>query len=261
MVDQLKLFGVDRYVLTARLRPAFLTLLPLFLLAAIWLPKVWSMLGALFGLLIGCGCTVLLSQITRYRGRRVETSMGERAGRLNTTAALRHRDQRIDRATKARYHDVLRDAGRIVPTSDVEHVDPETADDAYGGCTTWLLEQTRDRKRFPLLADELIDYGFRRNMLGMKLFAIPILIGALIVDGLATYLQWAGFDTSFWSAVTLAVGLTLGLAAWIGMVNAGFVADASEAYTVRLLAACDSLAGAKGRARPHKRTAKAAEEA
>ena len=55
-----------------------------------------------------------------------------------------------------------------VPNEAEEVADPGTADNVYDTCVRWLLEQTRDQKKFVLLFDENCNYGFRRNLWGMK---------------------------------------------------------------------------------------------
>ena len=51
----LKANGLDRYDRNARLYPAFLCLLPLFIIIALWLPAVWTLLGGLLSLAAACG--------------------------------------------------------------------------------------------------------------------------------------------------------------------------------------------------------------
>jgi hypothetical protein len=81
----------------------------------------------------------------------------------------RHRDDRLDAAAKASWCQFL--GGRIkekAPTAEAEAADPAGADAYYARCGDWLREHTRDRKRFKLIFEELVTYGFRRNLLGLK---------------------------------------------------------------------------------------------
>ncbi|MBU4038688.1 MAG: hypothetical protein KJ690_12040 [Alphaproteobacteria bacterium] len=234
-------FKMDRYDLNARLRPALLVALPVLLLAAFWLPQVWTLLGGIASLAITCGIALLLSKITRFLGRQIETKLAGRIGRLTTVAALRHANQRIDPVTKARYHNALRASGHIVPTEIEEKENPDSADTHYSGCASWLLEMTRDKRRFALLADENIDYGFRRNLLGLKPVALTILAGVFIANALAAVLQWNGFDDTFWKAIAVSSVCLVSAAVWIWIVTIEFVEDASHAFAARLLAACDIL--------------------
>lgn len=234
-------FRMDRYELNARLRPALLAALPVLLLAAFWLSSVWTMLGGVASLAITCGLALLLSKIARYRGRQVEVRLAERIGKRTTVAALRHADTRIDPITKARYHAALRASGHIIPTSSDEANDPVAADLHYSGCATWLLEMTRDKARFALLADENIDYGFRRNLFGLKPVALALLVAAFLTNVIAAALLWDGLDQTFWKALVLGAVYLGAIGVWTRLVTVEFVEDASHAFAARLLAACDVL--------------------
>ena len=58
--------------------------------------------------------------------------------------------------------------GTAIPTPQDEKRDPERADQVYDACVSCLIERTRDKTRFRLLFEENCNYGFRRNLWGMK---------------------------------------------------------------------------------------------
>ncbi|HWU80841.1 MAG TPA: hypothetical protein VN158_12340 [Caulobacter sp.] len=231
------------YEWTARLKPALFTLLPIFVSIAVWVPEVWTVLGALSGLLAACGVTALLAQVARHRGKRLEARDPEIGPRLSI-ALMRHGDQRIDRFTKGRYHRFLAANGHEIPSPEQEQTDPAEADERYRACMTWLLEATRDEKKFALLLRENIAYGFRRNLLAMKTIALPILIASLVVNAIALWSQWPDFETRAWAALGVEVALIAALIAWLFVINRDFWADASLSYGTRLLSCCDALGGA-----------------
>jgi hypothetical protein len=67
----------------------------------------------------------------------------------------------------------------------VEQNDPAAAKSFYERTGTWLRENTRDTKKFPILFNELVTYGFRRNLLGVKWPALALnLVVVLICAGL-----------------------------------------------------------------------------
>lgn len=228
------------YELTARLKPALLTLLPLFLLAAIWLPEVWTFLGALVGLLSACGVTYLLAQIARHLGKALQARLVEDGPSLST-ALLRHADDRIDPHTKRRHHALLASMGLDVPTADEESTDPIEADRRYRACTSWLLEATRDERRFKLLLQENISYGFRRNLLALKPIALPILVAAIAVNAGAIAITGPTWTTQVTTATFVEAGLFATLAIWLAVVRRDFLSAASLAYGLRLMACCDQL--------------------
>jgi hypothetical protein len=238
----LQSLGVDRYERQARLKPALLVLLPLLAMAAIWLPKVWSILGGIAALVAGCGLMFLLAKLARYRGRAVERAMIDNNGGRHTTIFLRHRDAAISRATKARIHMLLSQNGTVMPTEAEEKASPSAADEQYRGAVDWLLEATRDETRHALVKDELVDYGFRRNLLGLKPIGVVVTAVCLGVD---LWLAWVNLyldDIRFWTAIVLGTGLLGSLLVWVTWVRLPFVDDASQSYALRLLAQCHKMA-------------------
>jgi hypothetical protein len=90
-------------------------------------------------------------------------------------------DDTYDPDSKAEFHAFIAEKlGRPSPTADEERADPAVADTYYARGATWLRENTRDTKRFDILFKENIAYGFRRNLLGLKLPGL--LLNALIVS-------------------------------------------------------------------------------
>lgn len=236
-----RIFGVDRYELTARLRPAFFALLPIIAVGLVWIPAAWTVWGGIVGLLVTCGVTVMFSRLARYRGRRIEEKYKDRLGRAVSMMALRHRDELIDPATKRRYHEALRRAGHDVPTTAFEATTPDHADDLYRGCVSWLLEKTRDTKAFPLILEENIDYGFRRNALSLKPVAVPIALLCAVVNGGIAYANWPAGDATAWKPLAVALTCLVALAVWVFIVRLAFVEDAARSFAIRLLAACDQI--------------------
>lgn len=234
-------FGLDSYDLNARLKPALFAVLPALLVVAVWSPTVWTVSGGLLGLFVTCGSTYLMSRVARYLGRRVEEDMIAADGPLPSVRALRHRDTILDGQTKARYHAYLRLRGILLPSAEQELLDPVAADGDYASASKHLLELTRDRKRFPLIFKENVDYGFRRNAVGLRGIALAIIILALAFNTVGFALQLFQGGGANWAAVALELVLIACLCAWTFVVNLDFVRDAAVAYAIRLLAACEGL--------------------
>jgi hypothetical protein len=55
---------------------------------------------------------------------------------------------------------------------------------------TWLRENTRDTKKFPILFNELVTYGFRRNLLGMKWPALLLNLAVVLICGSLLWYRW-----------------------------------------------------------------------
>ncbi|MEX0884996.1 MAG: hypothetical protein WD009_01030 [Phycisphaeraceae bacterium] len=165
-----------------------------------------------------------------------------RLGAKPTTILLRHRDNRIDPHTKARYHNCL---ARVVPemsvpTAEDEAADLASADAAYDSCTKYLLEATRNKKQFFLVFKENVSYGMLRNLRGMKPAAVVLGgIGAVVCAARAL---WPGVSEIYAPAAVAAFGSAFLLAVWVVRLNDRWVEEAAFDYARALLASCEKLA-------------------
>jgi hypothetical protein len=178
---------LDEYDREARLVPALLALLPL-VLAAVGLGfEKNAILVTVVGILLAVGLPMIVAKQVANRGRALEESLFAKWGGPPTTLALllpaigpagevlRQRRARLEHLT-----------GIGLPTaSTLTHTDA----DVYKAAVRWLIENTRDRSKFPVVWAELKSYGFERNLLGMRT---------------------VGVITSAISAVALAIGLVAG---------------------------------------------------
>ena len=243
---------IDPYNRRARFQPVIWSLLPILVSLVILIPEfqeLWSTIG---WLAICGGGTTFLVQLGRDRGKALEPMLYQLWGGKPSVAMLRHRDGRLPIAAKVRYRDFLQ---RTVPglqlaSTDDERKFPEQADDGYESATSWLLGQTRDRERFGLLFQENINYGFRRNLWGLKPFALtsgPVAIAmvwALKSDAwiMETAAASTVIDVPGWTCIATALAHIFVL---LFMVRKDWVRIAADAYAEQLLACCDILQGQK----------------
>jgi len=129
-----------------------------------------------------------------------------------------------------------------IPTAEEELANPERADEVYEAATAILREKTRDKKRFPLVFEENCNYGFRRNLWGMKpLGTFAAVVGTAAVAALIVmHYRYANVVMSSITP-TAAVLNGLLLLAWLFWVTPAWVKIAADAYAERLLAASDTL--------------------
>lgn len=238
----------DPYERQARLWPALLALLPLFVtVGATYGPRA-SVLANAMTMVIACGGLYVLAQISRDRGKVLEEKLFAEWGGKPTTQLLRHRDATIEAATKSRYHAFLsRKLGSAFPDAIQESHDPKAADDVYQSGVRWLLNHTRDPERFRLLFKENIGYGFRRNALGLKALTLSVAFACvffvLVKYGVVTASGWSAESFSKLSdeaSVSAVVSLMLA-GMWIFFVTRGAVRTAAFTYAETLLRACDVL--------------------
>lgn len=174
------------YLLRARIVPVIFATLPTS--TAIGTFVTWTAFhpSQLIGSVAFIAVGTILSDIATRGGTRVQPKIYEDMGGKPTTAMLRHRDTRLHSSTKKRLLKFL--AAQLdepAPTEAEEKADPEAADAFYERCGTYLREHTRDHKVFHLLSEDRITYGLRRNLLGMKVFAL--IMSAVTVAAFAGY--------------------------------------------------------------------------
>jgi len=234
----------DRYNREARLMPALLVALPALLISFAWFPALRGVVPALLTLLGFCGAMVWLAQLARDRGSRLQPALYAAWGGQPSVAALRHRDTLLPGELKARYHAFLRNAvsGLVLPNAEEESRDPQAADRAYEAGGAWLLAQTRDTKRFALIFEENVNYGFRRNFWAMKPLSLATSITALAASASAIAWSWVvGGVVPSAETAAATVLIALYVAFVLIRVRRDWVRVPAVGYARQLLAACDML--------------------
>lgn len=242
----------DKYRKKARQLPVRLLLLPIALgvgalvIALVGNLNVFMRLGAgaLVGLLSSFGLTSLLEQFGRDQGKQKEPWLLDRWGGAPTTQMLRHRDQLMcNPAMRRRYYEKL---SRLVPnvelpTPEGEAHDPRRADQAYEAYTRYLINQTRDAEKFPLVFEENTNYGFRRNLWGMRPAGIVAAAIGIALAICAGSLAWMKDDVLWIVGAAATVIDTALLVWWVLRITPDWVFVPAKAYAERLFEACDSL--------------------
>lgn len=234
---------LDPYDRKARLYPSLLVMLVPMASLTLVAPVFSSQLFGLSSLVIAMGGLMLLSSLGREWGKRKEPELFKSWGGAPTTLMLLRETTQLDHITLERYRKVLE--GKV-PGLQFTDSTSEVSDQAKAAviCESsvrWLREATRDTKKFALIFAENTNYGFRRNLLGVKPLALVICILTLAVTALHAWLSTAGnlsaiTAQSWCSAVVSSIGLVI----WGAVVNADFVKTTAFAYATALLAACDS---------------------
>lgn len=244
MKSAAKSTSLDEYSRNARLKPTFLVILPLGLLVTI-LGLSASVLMALFsGPLATVGLTLLLAQIGRDFGKRKEPYLYSLWGGKPSVTKMRHRDPTLNVHTRERYHQKAASLlGISLPTPTSEQGDPLAGDQIYEAYSNLLLEKTRDKKKFPLVFNELVNYGFRRNLWGMKPLGLTV-VSICLVSQCAWILHSLSVHHS--PSTLLVSSLVLDcflLLCWILLINPEWVRISANAYAERLLASSEVLQG------------------
>ena len=237
--------ALDAYSLKARYYPTVITLAPLGLIVLAAGSGVWDPVrGIVAAIISALGMAFVLDQVGRDQGKKKEPGLHRTWGGKPSTRMLRHRDATLDAVTRCRYHERLSGLvkGMNIPSAEEEATDPQAADAVYESCAAFLRQKTRG-KEFSLLFQENTNYGFRRNLWGMKPAGIAISIsGMLGCVALTTWFFLAGKEEWLVAAMCAAVCVAL-LVLWVLRFTADWVRIPAEEYARQLLAACDSLGG------------------
>ncbi|MCI3206446.1 MULTISPECIES: hypothetical protein [Pandoraea] len=238
-------FVFDAYDRKARLVPALLAIAPLFLVLVLRMDE-WPFLAKLGSAAVALGGLWLLTDVARSMGKSKEAQLYRSWGGKPSVQLLRHSNAEVDGFTKMRYHACLsKKTGTAMPTPAEENDDPRQADARYDSASRWLLDNTRDKARFPLLASENITYGFRRNGYGIR--AVGLLICALTFlwglvgaplhqpDALLEFVSRPKTAVSLLICVVMAV-------LWLAYFRATTVRTAAFTYANELLRSCERLA-------------------
>ena len=231
----------DTYSIRARQLPALLLVLPVVFVAALLFPSLYATASNLIGSLgISALLLLLVAHILRQRGRELQGKLYREWDGPPTTRWLRHSDRELEASTKSRYHTFLtaRIPNLVLPSAEDETRDRIGSDEKYASGIKWLLEATRDTLKFPLVFQENVSYGFRRNLLAAKPLALAMLFGLMIITAVVTYSRFENIDANISLAWLTIVVFAL---FWMFIARPVWVKDASESYARALLAACENV--------------------
>ena len=243
-----KTIVLDRYTVMARVVPACIVALPLAEIVYSWAPFEFGWAKGSAAATIFAAGAYALSHVARDAGKRLEERLLAEWGGWPSTAVLRHSDTTFDEITKSRFHRRLVELGAVdaMPTPAEEAADPRKADAAYAAAGTWLRSKTRDAKKFPLVFEENINYGFVRNLLGSKWYGLGAAGLGVAADALAV---WTGRSQGVVAGACVVFALLL----LAGVTEAGLRRQAF-AYARRLVESLDHLEPPKAGAKLQTRT-------
>ncbi|MHC1949636.1 hypothetical protein IF803_35455 [Bradyrhizobium sp. UFLA06-06] len=247
---------LDSYSRQARLFPAMLTIFAPLVTALAWFPElITSNIGStLLTIASSCGLLYWLSSLARTRGKIVETRLlSEWGGMANYLSAPPQRPARPAHARSLPCVSRQERAG-----VGVANIVPGREGSAHHRPCLRLrdqMAQERVRKGFPLVDKENAQYGFRRNMRGMKPIALLAVGLAFIASLFAIWMQVAAnVDVPSLRAALTAIGAAgtppvwgatifdfIGILAWVFVVRDSWVRSGGEQYAEGLLATCDKL--------------------
>lgn len=228
----------DEYGRKAQVSPAVLVVMPALLTALAMLPGVVPDKATAISVAFGLGVLYWMANIAREAGKRAERKLFPNG--LPGKEWLRHGDSTLETPTKRRYKRVLAERIRDItfPTPEGEAEDPAGADESYASAVRWLVDNTRDNAR---VRQELIAYGFRRNLYGLRGWGIAI---ALLTATAAGLILWHRHGVSALTQapvvqIATVIAWVILPALWVSTVTPAWVRSAANSYARALLGFCD----------------------
>ncbi|MES1219404.1 MAG: hypothetical protein ABUT20_28130 [Bacteroidota bacterium] len=228
----------DNYTLKARFYPVVLVFFPLVIVGIFYSFQFQSVIHLLTSIGLVGALTYMFSQVGRDSGKLKEPSLWKSWGGMPTVQILRLADDTLDPHTKNRYHQKL--FGEcpvpVLPTIAMETNNAAEADEIYKAWTRYLITKTRDAEKFPLLLKDNTSYGFRRNLWGLKAFAISFIV--LLLSG--NYLFWV-YHLRNWNPLIFpetfefaSAVLLINLLVWLFIIRRDWVKIPAFSYAGRL---------------------------
>jgi hypothetical protein len=222
---------MDAYALKARHGPALIAGLPgaFLMLAGAFSPAQG---GKVVGI-AGGAVLFLAGQLVRDQGRRLQAELWRRWGGNPTSRRLQ--DEPNNAELRARVEAVT---GVQLPTQADETQDSGRAERQRDLAVASLRERTREHK---VLLAENINYGFRRNLLGLRRLGRLLATVALSISVAALIVGNGSWDQRAATWGLSALGCLVMLVFWRRVVTERWVRTAAEIYADQLLAATHAL--------------------
>jgi len=233
----------DTYSVRARAAPVFVVLIPVIVAVTAWVPDGLSLKLGSAAMIVSVGLSMLVGQIGRDFGKRKEPALWKSWDGPPTTQFLRHRDTKFNPVVRNRYHRCIKKLrpDLKIPTPEQEAKDALAADQIYSAASRYLISATRNTKKFPLIFKENVNYGFRRNLWGLKPVGLVIVTLSTLICVLHLWISYqANSGPSTESIAGIVIDFAL-LLLWIFWITPSAVRIAAEAYAERLLEACEQL--------------------
>lgn len=234
---------IDDYTVKTRVVPFFLTLLPVIFVFYLWAPKSFEIKNGIGSAMLLLAILLIGAQVGRDSGKKKEYALYKSWGGPPTTRFLRHSNTEFNSVRRTRCHNKLQQMipDIKIPSVEEEKNNPKLADEIYEACVKYIISQTRDIDKYPLLYKENVNYGFLRNLWGLKKFGICMSILSIILSCLYIGINWCkGSHITLESIFIMLLCLVI-LLSWIFWVKPDKVRIAAEAYAKRLLECCETI--------------------
>jgi len=227
----------DEYGRNAQLKPALIAFLPLTISLLAWTGTGSAIAKTIGAILTTSGATYALAMIARNRGRELQKRLWEEWGGSPTLQLLRHRGTG-NPVLRERWHRCLEKlVERKFPTSEEEAARPAEADLVYDAAINLLINQRRDKTKYPLIFRENVNYGFCRNLFGLRGIGITTAIIGTTASAACGFYTNSNVQALPWGCCLINLII---LSTWVAIVTQAWVKPPALAYAERLLESCDA---------------------
>ena len=231
---------LDSYNISARAFPVYITIMPIVLFLFAILPESFDWKFGGTSAIVLFPLSYLCKQVGGDFGKRRECTLWNKWGGPPTTRFLRHYNSEFNPNTRNRIHAKLRRLRLYVPSQEEQDQNPQEADNAYESCVDELRRRTRDSKRFPLVFQELRNYGFKRNIFALKPLGLTLSILSFLACLIMVFPDWS-IGKQFGSVIVPCL-INLGLIlVWLLWSRERAVKLTADRYARFLLEACLGL--------------------
>lgn len=230
--------NIGLYSLRARTLPILILAVPLYVSLWALYPGALTLVETMGSAFAIGAAAFLLSQIGRDQGKKLQPEMWQLWGGSPTTVLLRHTNNPNPTLLARRHKKISDITGVVLPSAAEETTNPSAADEAYDTAVTALRNLTRDRKRFPLVYQENVNYGFRRNLVGMRPTGIALSLLSTVAC-IAYPVIRGGAPTT--AEVVATVVSAVFAALWILRFRIAWVQPVAFDYANRIFEAADDL--------------------
>ncbi len=232
----------DAYTLKARISPVLLTALPLTLTAICWRAAELTNLKTVWSLALASGGGIFLAQLGRTRGKHFEPYLFDTWSGKPTTVKLRIKGSTNPELVRHYHKNIVRIMPDVIlPSVEDEKKNAQQADNVYDSVVRTLIAKTRNAKQYRLIFAENCNYGFRRNLWGLKIYGLPLSTSGTLISGgltISALVKTRSLDGLMVTCLLANFAICL---SWLFVIKPSWVKVVADAYAERLLESTDDL--------------------
>lgn len=235
---------LDEYERPARLVPGLLAIFPLAILLSVLSLRQLAIVSYAMSAVVLIGGPVVIADIVRQHGRKVEKALWASWGGPPTTALLRLRDPAENGVQRDLWRKAVAEASGVELLSlRAERANPSRADQTIEAAIGRIRALAQSRERFGLLFNENRGYGFARNLYGVRWIGRVISFGgAVAVGGYMVWLSLGRHQDGVTASNLFGLATCLMfLIYWCVWPSSGRVREAANRYAKQLLESAGTL--------------------